>query len=58
MDKVFEDGVVQSVTADYERRRQVRRGFEAQWRLNTNFVLGNQFCCIDPCGAVSDEEKD
>lgn len=32
---------------EFERRKEERRPFELQWRLNQNFVAGNQYCDID-----------
>lgn len=60
MDKenITSEELVADVIADYERRRAARRRFEAQWRLNTNFVLGNQFCFIGPSSEVEEDEKD
>lgn len=58
MDKVFIEDIVRSVKEDFARRRQCRRQFEAQWRLNSNFVLGNQYCTVNAAGEVVDDEKD
>lgn len=58
MEQSYIEDVVGSVKADYERRRAARRQFEAQWRLNTNFALGNQYCRITPSGEVENEQKD
>lgn len=50
----FEEDIVKSVTEDYERRREARRPLELQWRLNMNFVDGNQYCEILPGGEIAD----
>lgn len=34
------------IREEYERRREERRPFELQWRLNQNFLVGNQYCDI------------
>lgn len=39
-------GFVGEVKAEFERRREDRRAFELQWKLNQNFYLGNQYCDI------------
>lgn len=31
---------------EYVRRREERRAFELQWRMNQNFLMGNQYCDI------------
>ena len=35
------------VQQEFERRQEERRAFELQWRLNQNFLAGNQYCDID-----------
>lgn len=52
--RVFAEDVVKDVTSDYERRREARRPLELQWRLNMNFVEGNQYCEILPGGEIGD----
>lgn len=39
--------LVQYIKDEWERRREERRPFELQWRLNQNFLTGNQYCDID-----------
>ena len=53
-DGVFAEDVVKDVTEDYERRREARRPIELQWRLNMNFVEGNQYCEILPGGEIGE----
>ena len=53
-DGVFAEDVVKDVTEDYERRREARRPLELQWRLNMNFVEGNQYCEILPGGEIGE----
>ncbi|MDR2201275.1 MAG: hypothetical protein LBP26_00695 [Clostridiales bacterium] len=53
----FTEELIASVTADYNARAQARRNFEAQWQLNSNFVLGNQFCSVAPSGEIEDGER-
>ncbi len=57
-ENITSEELAADVVADYERRRTARRRFEAQWRLNMNFVLGNQFCSIGPSAEVTEDEKD
>ena len=57
MDKQFIEDIVAQVRDDYFKRANERRQFEAQWQLNTNFVIGNQYCRIVG-GEVSETEKD
>lgn len=58
MDRVFVEDIVREVREDYFERRRQRRAFEAQWRLNANFALGNQYCSIDRAGELQEDEKD
>lgn len=41
------DALVKYIKDEYERRKEERRPHELQWRLNQNFLAGNQFCDID-----------
>lgn len=34
------------IQREYERRREERRPIELNWRLNQNFLMGNQYCDI------------
>lgn len=41
---------------EFERRREERRPFELQWRLNQNFLQGNQYCDVnEDTGEVVDQ---
>ena len=39
--------LVSYIKDELERRKEDRRPFELQWRLNQNFLAGNQYCDID-----------
>ena len=45
------------ITADFERRREERRGIENGWCLNMNFFSGNQYCDVSPLGGLVEEDK-
>ena len=47
-EKQFDEEIVEFVQAEYERRKSERLPFELQWRLNTEFLNGNQYLDIDP----------
>ncbi len=53
----FREDLVKSIYEDFERRREERINFERQWKLNMNYVAGNQYCEIAPDGQVKEEEK-
>lgn len=44
----YDDQIAEFVQQEYERRKSERLPFELQWRLNTEFLNGNQFLDIDP----------
>lgn len=47
-DTVTQEEVVGEILQKLEQSRQERIPFELQWQLNTNFLLGNQYCDINP----------
>lgn len=49
--------LVEDVVNDYLQRREARRSLEAQWQLNINFMLGNQYSYIMSNGAINEDEK-
>lgn len=52
-----EERLAAEVLSDFEKRREARRGIENGWRLNMNFVSGNQYCDISPLGGLVEEDK-
>ena len=38
--------LAEEIREEYERRREERRPIELNWRLNQNFLMGNQYCDI------------
>ena len=36
----------EEIQREYERRREERRSIELGWRLNQNFLMGNQYCDV------------
>ncbi len=57
MKRDFYEDVVKQTREDFERRRNERRSLELQWRLNMNFLAGNQYAGISPRGDIEDEGK-
>ena len=53
----FCEDVVKDVKQDFLLRQQSRRNYELNWRLNLNFLMGNQYCSISPRGDVVQEDK-
>lgn len=50
--------LAKEVMRDYARRKEARRGLEAGWLLNINFLSGNQYAEILPDGQIADGGKD
>jgi hypothetical protein len=53
----FEEDLVQEVINDFKKRQEERRSYEAQWELNMNFLMGNQYCSIGLTGEVEEYDK-
>jgi hypothetical protein len=53
----FYEDIVASVKEEYERAREARKPLELQWRLNMNFLMGNQYSEISPRGDIEDYGK-
>lgn len=49
--------LIKEVESDFEKRRIARRPFELQWRLNMDFVSGNQYNEITARGDIEDFGK-
>ncbi len=49
--------IVEEVVADYLNRREARRSLEAQWQLNINFMMGNQYSYIASNGGINQDTK-
>ena len=55
-EKFIED-ITASVRQDFLDRQQQRKSFESQWRLNNNFLLGNQYVGIDNFDDLQEVQK-
>ena len=55
--KLTEQAIAESVRSDYLSRREARRSLEAQWQLNINFYVGNQYSYIASNNNISDYDK-
>ncbi len=50
--------LVEEVKKDYIKRREARRSLEAQWQLNINFMIGNQYSYIASNNSIREDEKE
>lgn len=55
--ELYLEELVKSVNDDFIKRRQERQNFERQWKLNINYVAGNQYAEVLPNGEIAEEEK-
>lgn len=46
--QLYREDIVAFVKREAERRRTERVAIERQWTLNANFLMGNQWCAINP----------
>ena len=46
--QLFREDIISTVLEKLEKRKNERSPLEQQWVLNANFMLGNQFCDINP----------
>lgn len=53
-DSKFIEDIVKDVTDDFTLRREKRRSTELVWRLNMNFLMGNQYSAITMKGDIED----
>lgn len=53
----YQEDIVNEILKDFERISEERKSLESGWRLNMNFVQGNQYCEISPVGDVEDYGK-
>ena len=45
---LFKEDIIQKVIEELEKRKTERSVLEQQWTLNANFLVGNQYCEINP----------
>ena len=57
VNKIEDPDLVSEIRQDFENRRNARRSLETQWRLNLNYVMGNQYCEIAENGGIEDYGK-
>lgn len=53
----FVEDLVLSVRKDFLKRQKERKIFESTWRLNNNFLSGNQYVGIDSLYDIKQEDK-
>ena len=51
------EDLVEEVKQDFIKRQNERKSFEAKWRLNNNFIIGNQYASINSLSEVEEYDK-
>ncbi|MBQ3213845.1 MAG: hypothetical protein IJB10_02425 [Clostridia bacterium] len=51
------EDLVEEVKKDFYDRQQQRKNFEAIWKLNNNFLIGNQYSCINTLSDIEEYDK-
>lgn len=54
---MFIEEIVKAVREDFDKRQLERQPLELEWRLNLDFVAGNQFSYQTPAGEILESEK-
>ncbi len=50
--------LAEEIRKDFESRREARRSIEQGWRVNMNFISGNQYCFVSPAGNLETEDAE
>lgn len=57
MKKLEEQQLVSQVLEDFKKRSSERKPFDAQWQLNMNFLMGNQYCSVGYNNDIEEYDK-
>ena len=49
--------IAQEVIKDFQKRAEERKAFETLWRLNINFLMGNQYCDVGYGGNIEERDR-
>ncbi len=49
--------LIEEVQKDFKKRQEERKSFEAQWQLNLNFLMGNQYCSVNVNSEIEEYDK-
>ena len=49
--------LVKEIIDDFKQRAESRRSFDLIWKINMNFLMGNQFCNVGYGGELEEQEK-
>ena len=46
--QLYKEDIIENLLSELEKRKTERSALENQWRLNANFLVGNQYCEFNP----------
>ena len=52
-----DDKIVKEVLDDFKRRAQERKSFDLIWQINSNFLMGNQYCNVGYGGELEEQDR-
>ena len=55
--KIYEEDLILEVKEDFFKRQKERKPFEAKWKLNNNFFIGNQYSGINKTSDIENYDK-
>lgn len=55
--KKEENKLVKEVLEDFNKRAMARKSFDNIWKMNMNFLMGNQFCSVSYNGVEESEKQ-
>ena len=56
-DIIEEKTIVKEVIEDFKRRAEERKSFDIIWKINMNFLMGNQYCNIGYGGQIEESDR-
>ena len=54
---IEEKAIVKEVIEDFKRRAEERKSFDIIWKINMNFLMGNQYCNIGYGGQLEESDR-
>ena len=46
--QLYKEDIIADILQDLEQRKTARAALDNQWRINANFLVGNQYCDFNP----------
>ena len=57
-EELYKEDIIAFVKEEARKRRDARSAYEQQWILNSNFLVGNQYCDINPYSGEVQQQDD